>query len=385
MLQKKIYNYLCYHINVLREQFIDFWYYSNRKYTSNTLLIIKTDAIGDYIIFRNFLAEIKSSDKYKNFRIILCGNELWKDIALTFDSAYVDQFVWIDPQRLINKEYKRNVEIELYDLKAEIVIYPSYSRTQESDGLVIRSGAKKKIGFLGDNRNMLADRKLMNDRRYSQLIPVKNNTSFEFDRYVDFFSFFLSSKIKLQSPFLKQKNIQENKIVFCPGSSSGLRRWSIESFHKIAVLLKENNMDFKINICGNIKEAYLAQSFSRILPNIEFYDYTKTLNLVEFIDFVSDAKLVVTNDSGPLHIAAACNVNVVCISNGNNFGRFLPYPIKINHKVKTVFPELLYGLENDSKKVSYYQNTDSKIDINSVTVEQVLLCIRSILSENYVN
>ncbi len=385
MLHKKIYNYLCYRIDVLRERVIDFWYYSNRIYNSNTLLIVKTDAIGDYIIFRNFLAEIKTSYKYKNFKIILCGNELWKDIALKFDSVYIDDFIWINPLHLNNKKYKRSIEIKLYNIKSEIALYPSYSRTQEGDDLVLRSGAKQKITFLGDSRNINVIKKQKNDDKYNQLIPVKNILSFEFDRYTDFFSVFLSNKIKLQRPFLIENIIKEDKIVFCPGASSEMRRWSIENFHKIAELLASNNTNFKISICGSKNDSFLSKQFSQLSPKINFYDFTGTMSLTDFIDFISDAKLVITNDSGPLHIAAACRVNVVSISNGNNFGRFLPYPISLNYKVKTDFPLELFGIENDPKRILEYQNTDSTININSVTVEQVLTTIKSILNEKTVH
>ncbi len=47
---------------------------------SNSLLIVRLDAIGDYILFRNFLKVIRNSEKFNNYTITLCGNTLWKDI-----------------------------------------------------------------------------------------------------------------------------------------------------------------------------------------------------------------------------------------------------------------------------------------------------------------
>jgi hypothetical protein len=43
--------------------------------TSNkNLLLIKTDVIGDYILFRNFISEIRKKTKYQNANITLVGN-----------------------------------------------------------------------------------------------------------------------------------------------------------------------------------------------------------------------------------------------------------------------------------------------------------------------
>ena len=84
MFFKRLVNYINYKYFILKNDIIDALYYQNKKYIPGTLLIIKTDAIGDYILFRNFLSEVRNLSLYKNYKIILCGNELWKDIALHF-------------------------------------------------------------------------------------------------------------------------------------------------------------------------------------------------------------------------------------------------------------------------------------------------------------
>ena len=73
-------------------------YFSSKKSAirKNTMLILRTDAIGDYILFRNFIKYIKESEKYRHYSIALCGNELWKDLAENYDNEFVDSFIWID-------------------------------------------------------------------------------------------------------------------------------------------------------------------------------------------------------------------------------------------------------------------------------------------------
>src|ERR1700730_15679538 len=60
------------------------------------LLIIKADAIGDYILFRNFIELVKKSGKFKDHRIDLVGNKLWQDIALTYDREFIDNFIFLN-------------------------------------------------------------------------------------------------------------------------------------------------------------------------------------------------------------------------------------------------------------------------------------------------
>ena len=70
-----------------------------RVYTK-TLLLVRIDSIGDYVLFRNFIGIIKKSEKYKDYKITLCGNIAWKELAETFDREFISDFVWIDSKKL---------------------------------------------------------------------------------------------------------------------------------------------------------------------------------------------------------------------------------------------------------------------------------------------
>ena len=48
--------------------------------------------------------------------------------------------------------------------------------------------------------------------------------------------------------------------------------------------------------------------------------------LLEFIELVRNAKLLIGNDSSSIHIACMVNTPSICIYGGLLHGRFLPYP-----------------------------------------------------------
>ena len=64
------------------------------------VLIIKTDAIGDYILFRNFIEVVKNSPVYAGYQVDLVANTLCRDIAINYDSAFVNQFFFTRPDDL---------------------------------------------------------------------------------------------------------------------------------------------------------------------------------------------------------------------------------------------------------------------------------------------
>ena len=94
-----------------------------------SLLIVQIEGIGDYILFRNFLEALKTSERYKGYSITFCGNESCKDIALAFDSQTVSNFIWIK-----NNSFKRHLFYRFASLAKirkkgfEVVINPVYSR-----------------------------------------------------------------------------------------------------------------------------------------------------------------------------------------------------------------------------------------------------------------
>jgi len=51
-----------------------------------------------------------------------------------------------------------------------------------------------------------------------------------------------------------------------------------------------------------------------------------TTSLTELVDIISKAKLLITNDSSALHIAACLNTQTICLLMGRHYGRFAPYP-----------------------------------------------------------
>ena len=58
------------------------------------VLIIRLDAIGDYILFRNVFRFIRNSRKYNDAEITLFGNPAWRQIAETYDADCADHWIW---------------------------------------------------------------------------------------------------------------------------------------------------------------------------------------------------------------------------------------------------------------------------------------------------
>lgn len=111
--------------------------------------------------------------------------------------------------------------------------------------------------------------------------------------------------------------------VLCPGGTEPLKRWPPGRFAALAEgIFAATGM--RGTICGSIAEKQLAIAICR-LAEAPLSDLTGALSLEEFGQFAAGASLVISNDSGPLHVAAASGAPTLCILGGGTFGWCVPY------------------------------------------------------------
>ncbi|HET8784387.1 MAG TPA: glycosyltransferase family 9 protein [Candidatus Limnocylindrales bacterium] len=120
----------------------------------------------------------------------------------------------------------------------------------------------------------------------------------------------------------------ERVVVLAPGASDGRRRWPAQRFGELARALADQG--HVSVVVGTAPEADLAADIVHAAPGS--IDLTGRLTLPELAGLLADAALVVANDSGPLHLAAAVDAPVVglfwcgnLINAGRAFrGRYVP-------------------------------------------------------------
>jgi len=170
----------------------------------NSLLLIRLDAIGDYVMFRNYIKILKKSSKYKDYNITLIGNSAWKPLCLELDSEYIDYFIWLDRDKF-NKNliYRYKKLKEIASKGYEVVLSPVYSREFFfADNIVKIVSTDEKIGSIGDLSNIRKWQKNIADKYYTKLIPAKDELMFEFDRNKEFFENFLDKKTDIKKPII---------------------------------------------------------------------------------------------------------------------------------------------------------------------------------------
>jgi ADP-heptose:LPS heptosyltransferase len=345
------------------------------------------DAIGDYVLFRNFIEKIKNNGKYKGYRIVLCGNIIWKNMAMTLDKSYIDEFIWVDKKKMVRSvKFRSEVLKQIHRVGASVAIQPTYSRDYYSgDSAIWASKAKEKVGSQADMTILTRRQKSVSDRYYTRLINISGDILFEFDRNKEIVSKIIAHPVELLRPQINVDGItvswfikKNDFIVICPSASSDSKKWSTTNFAELAgFIIKEYGLE--IVIVGGKEDTVLAEKIMEPLDKSRVTDLTGKTSLVDLSKILSMAKLVISNDTAAAHIGAAVNTPVVCISRGDHFGRFTQYPEEKKRYFTTIYPEELRKVIDDKDLLRENFRYKSRLDINSVRAEDVKEVVAGIL------
>jgi ADP-heptose:LPS heptosyltransferase len=285
--------------------------------------LVKIGGIGDYVLFRNYLKNIKLNNNFKGHKIVLCLNKSSSEMALKLDKKWIDDLFFIDSRKFqLNPIYLLRSLIQFRRFNFSKIINLDYSRDFSGDFLTIVSGAKLKICFEGDCTNLSKTEKHFSNRYYSKIFKNSVQELFEFDRNKEIFSKIFNKKIKavLKLPKIKisKEEIPKQYVVISVGGSSENKRWPIEKYIELAEYIFEKWGLLSIFIGGNDIKFESNKKF--ILNKVG------KLSILESIEFVQNSKLVITNDTCTLHFAGASNIPAVCITNNLDKQRFISYP-----------------------------------------------------------
>lgn len=101
-------------------------------------------------------------------------------------------------------------------------------------------------------------------------------------------------------------------IVFQPGARWVNKRWPAEHFTKLARLLGAARPDFRFAIFGGESDRELGAQIARADP-ARCLDLTGKLSLPEMVEWLRVSELMISNDTGPMHVAAALRKKLVAI------------------------------------------------------------------------
>ena len=382
-------------INIIIYKIIDLitFNYNKLSCANNELVIIKLDAIGDYILFRNFFKTLYTSNKFSNSRITLIGNIIWKDLASALDTEYIHYTIWLDTNKFINEySYRYSFIKKIKKNKYNTLINAEYSRNFiVSDWIANSIYAVDKFAHFGDHSNSKIWQKFLSNSYYTNLFFGSRDVIFEFFRNKYFIEHITNEKCFIKRPNIdlncisKTKCIESNYVIFFLGSSKKNNKWDSKSYAKVANYINEK-YNYEIVLCGGNNDIEESKIFSKFCK-FEYTDLIGKTTILELISIISCASLIISNETSAPHFSVALDVNTIVLYSGNHFGRFVPYPNSLtNAAYKCIYHPLISSDENYYKKLSNTSGYTSQLNINEISIKQVINEVDKYLPiENIIN
>jgi lipopolysaccharide heptosyltransferase II len=101
-------------------------------------------------------------------------------------------------------------------------------------------------------------------------------------------------------------------VILQPGARWVNKRWPAEHFAQLLGLAAAARPDLRFAVLGSAEDQPLAQAIARASSQ-RCLDLTGKLSLPEMVECIRLSELMVTNDTGPMHVAAALGKPVVAL------------------------------------------------------------------------
>jgi ADP-heptose:LPS heptosyltransferase len=297
----------------------------------NNILIVRLDEIGDGVLMSPFLRELRRNAPRAWITLVVKPEVL----NLVERCPYVNEILtydWRGPTLILPYlrcfRALRLAKAHFWSKRYDLAISPRWDvDAYHASILIYLSGATWRWGYSAKvNRlkrssnkgydrfftHAVDDRAVRHEVEYNLRILEELGGQFSNERLELWLS---DDDIAFAQKVLPEANVSNSaklRIALVPGAGVPNKQWPRERFLELAAWLK-NTYDARLVILGGPNEENLGKIFRAELQD-SVIDLTGKTTLRQAAAVLNYCHLCVSNDSGPLHLAAAGDIPVVEIS-----------------------------------------------------------------------
>jgi len=294
-------------------------------------LVVRMDGIGDMVLFRRSLDHYVEALGLQPEDITVLGCDSWRGIA--GDIFGGTRVITIDEHAFARRPFYRfKVALMVRKLAPEVVLCDSYfRRALMADSLVWLTGAPKTVVSLPHVSRRVRPEFSYYLGQVSEVIDTGPYPTHEVVRHARFVSALAGRTIDPSPPVVnwpdRRPTFAENGTAYAvltPGSNEPGRRWPFAGYVALARRLRSRGL--RVAVVGKPDERYDAEALAALVQEDGVEDFTGRTTLADLMDLMKHADLVVSNDTGPAHLAIALGTPTVVVIGGGHFESFVPYP-----------------------------------------------------------
>ena len=301
------------------------------------VLVVRMDGIGDMVLFRRALDHYADVFGVEKLDITVLGCESWGHLA---NEVFPDYRVFaIDEHAFARRPFYRfRVSLWVRGLAPEVAVCDSYMRRAlMADSLAWVSAAPKTVSSLP----YVSERTRSEFNYYlsqaDEIIDTGPYPTHEVIRHFRFISALAGREIAPEVPRIPWRDRPPPLdgwddggtpyAVLNPGSNEPGRRWPLTGYAALARKLLQRG--WRVVLVGSPDELGDGRAIADLDREPGVVNLTGKTSLAQLLDLMAHAALVVSNDTGPAHLAIALGRPTVVIVGGGHFGSFVPYPDEV--------------------------------------------------------
>ena len=323
------------------------------------ILIIKLWAIGDSILTLPLISQIRK--KYPRAQIDILSHK--NNMIVYQNQKFIDNRINLTFLNCFKLFKKYDVCIDTEPFMNQSAIISCYV-------------SKKRIGFNHGIRKILYTNTIKFDKTKHMV-----EMYFDMGKIIDVIQdkskklielkYSKSAEDKVNDILAKNKISKQDKLIcFNPsvGASVKEREWPKENFKSLAEKILKSNKTTKIILVG-IKSDYELNEYIRN-KNKNILNFSGKLNLEELFCFIKKTNLVISNDTGTMHISAAQGIKTIGLFGPNTPVIWAPYGEK---NISLFHPKRGCPYLDNTKHnlVSKHLTEEQKTCMNAIKVEEV--------------
>ncbi len=283
------------------------------------ILIVRTDRIGDIILTTPAIKALKK--RFKDARITILVTPQTKD--LIEGNPYLDEIL-VDDRKKDNKYFFGFLKLIVLLWRKKFDLAVVYHTKKRTNLLCFLAGIPNRLGYKNNKFGGLLNMPVIDVRNDGKrheseycllLLKCLGIEEKEVDLYVT---------VKKEAEEWVQKtfsniSLSGKKIIgIHPGASDPSRRWPVENFIELMnkIVLKYNCLFVVLG------DAFLRNEADKIKKEVkaEIIDLIAQTNVSQLVSIIKKMDLLISNDSGPVHVAVALEKPLISIFTRNQPG-----------------------------------------------------------------
>ena len=291
--------------------------------------ILKRGGIGDWILFHESLAAIVNAAAQVEVTVFLERQNL--EICQIIGLA---RHIHVIDPKAIRKSFRQRLALlnQVRAARFDVWVDADLARTRLGDAMALAADSPARIGYAA---NSTAPCHAWRQKRiFTQLLPDSFGRVHMSQRMAALAGAVRAALGAGQIPEARRlsglrdyawEGAASTTLLIAPGASTPTRIWPIERFAELVTSLHRSRQMQPV-IIGGAADRTACDRLQELTRDCGSINLAGQKSLAESLGLMRTARLLLTNESGPMHMGRVTRIPTVVVASGADFTNYINYP-----------------------------------------------------------